>query len=145
MTILVTGGAGYIGSHMVHELVDAGEPVVVLDNLSTGFRFLVPSAVPFVAGDAGDRDLVAKTIAAHGVDTIIHFAASIVVPDSVQRSARLLPQQYHEHPQPARRRGRSRRQAVHLFLDRRGLRQSETTPVREDAPTRRCRLTAPRS
>ena len=59
MTILVTGGAGYIGSHMVHELVDAGEPVVVLDNLSTGFRFLVPGKVPFVAGSTGDRELVA--------------------------------------------------------------------------------------
>jgi UDP-glucose 4-epimerase len=84
MTILVTGGAGYIGSHMVHELVDAGEPVVVLDNLSTGFRFLVPGEVPFVAGSTGDRDLVAQTIAHHGVKSIIHFAASIVVPDSVR-------------------------------------------------------------
>src|SRR5450830_1219873 len=83
MTILVTGGAGYIGSHMVHELVDAGEPVVVLDNLSTGFRFLIPGAVPFVAGSTGDHALVAKTIAQHGVTAIIHFAASIVVPDSV--------------------------------------------------------------
>ena len=84
MTILVTGGAGYIGSHMVHELVDAGEPVVVLDNLSTGFRFLVPGKVPFVAGSTGDRDLVAQTLARHGVTAIIHFAASIVVPDSVR-------------------------------------------------------------
>src|SRR5450631_4392887 len=83
MTILVTGGAGYIGSHMVHELVDAGEPAVVLDNLSTGFRFLIPSSVPFVAGSTGDRDLVAQTIARYGVTAIIHFAASIVVPDSV--------------------------------------------------------------
>jgi UDP-glucose 4-epimerase len=84
MTILVTGGAGYIGSHMVHELVDAGEPIVVLDNLSTGFRFLIPSAVPFVAGSTGDRELVAKTIQRYGVDAIIHFAASIIVPDSVR-------------------------------------------------------------
>ncbi len=84
MTILVTGGAGYIGSHMVHELVDAGEPVVVLDNLSTGFRFLVPGKVAFVAGSTGDRELVAQTIARHGVTAIIHFAASIVVPDSVR-------------------------------------------------------------
>jgi len=84
MTILVTGGAGYIGSHMVHELVDAGEKVVVLDNLSTGFRFLLPTNVPFVAGSTGDRDLVAKTIRQHQVDAIIHFAASIVVPDSVR-------------------------------------------------------------
>ncbi|HEY6859602.1 MAG TPA: UDP-glucose 4-epimerase GalE [Pseudolabrys sp.] len=83
MTVLVTGGAGYIGSHMVHELVDAGEPVVVLDNLSTGFRFLVPSSVPFVAGSTGDRPLVADAIAQHGITAIIHFAASIVVPESV--------------------------------------------------------------
>src|ERR1035437_1427309 len=84
MTILVTGGAGYIGSHMVHELVDAGEPVVVLDNLSTGFRSLIPNSVPFVAGSTGDRDLVAKTLRQHGVTAIIHFAASIVVPHSVR-------------------------------------------------------------
>ena len=83
MTILVTGGAGYIGSHMVHELVDAGEPVVVLDNLSTGFRFLIPASVPFVAGSTGDRALVGDTIARHDITSIIHFAASIVVPESV--------------------------------------------------------------
>ena len=83
MTILVTGGAGYIGSHMVHELVDAGEPVVVLDNLSTGFRFLMPTSVPFVAGSTGDRPLVGEIIAQHRVTAIIHFAASIVVPEFV--------------------------------------------------------------
>jgi len=83
MTILVTGGAGYIGSHMVHELVDAGEPAVVLDNLSTGFRFLFPASVPFVAGSTGDRELVARTIREFGVTSIIHFAASIVVPESI--------------------------------------------------------------
>jgi UDP-glucose 4-epimerase len=84
MTILVTGGAGYIGSHMVHELVDTGEPVVVLDNLSTGFRFLLPGSVPFFVGSTGDRELVARIIAEHQVTAIIHFAASIVVPDSVR-------------------------------------------------------------
>ncbi len=97
MTILVTGGAGYIGSHMVHALVDAGENVVVLDNLSTGFRFLIPAAVPIVVGSTGDRELVAKLIETHRVTAIVHFAASIVVPESVARSARLLPQQHHEH------------------------------------------------
>ena len=84
MTVLVTGGAGYIGSHMVHELVDGGDNVVVLDNLSTGFRFLMPAGVPLVIGSTGDRDLVAKTIRQHGITAIIHFAASIVVPDSVR-------------------------------------------------------------
>src|SRR5258708_6829342 len=83
MTILVTGGAGYIGSHMVHALVDAGESIVVLDNLSTGFDWAVPKAVPLVVGETGDQTLVAALIAAHNVDAIIHFAASIVVPDSV--------------------------------------------------------------
>jgi len=83
MTVLVTGGAGYIGSHMVHELIDAGEPAVVLDNLSTGFRFLIPTSVPFFAGNTGDRALVNDIIARHGITAIIHFAASIVVPESV--------------------------------------------------------------
>jgi UDP-glucose 4-epimerase len=83
MTILVTGGAGYIGSHMVHELNDAGERVTVLDNLSTGFRFLLPSTVPMVVGNTGDQELVAQLIAQHRIDTIIHFAASIVVPESI--------------------------------------------------------------
>ena len=84
MTILVTGGAGYIGSHMVHALVDAGEDVVVLDNLSTGFRFLIPATVPIVVGSTGDRELVAKLIERHRIAAIVHFAASIVVPDSVR-------------------------------------------------------------
>jgi UDP-glucose 4-epimerase len=84
MTILVTGGCGYIGSHMVHALADAGEPVVVLDNLSTGFRAALPKAVPLVVGDVGDGVFVADLIRTHGVTEIIHFAASIVVPDSVR-------------------------------------------------------------
>jgi UDP-glucose 4-epimerase len=67
----------------VHELVDSGEPVVVLDNLSTGFRFLLPNSVPFVSGSTGDRDLVSQTIARYGITAVIHFAASIVVPESV--------------------------------------------------------------
>jgi UDP-glucose 4-epimerase len=83
MTILVTGGAGYIGSHMVHALLDTGESVVVLDNLSTGFRWAVPATVPFVVGDTGDQARVAALVAEHRVDAIIHFAASIVVPESV--------------------------------------------------------------
>lgn len=88
MTILVTGGAGYIGSHMVHALVDAGEPVVVLDNLSTGFEWALPQAAKLVVGDTGDQKLVASLIAQHGVEAIIHFAASIVVPESVSEPLR---------------------------------------------------------
>src|SRR5262247_3838595 len=83
MTVLVTGGAGYIGSHMVYALVDAGERVVVLDNLSTGFDWALPAGGALVVGDTGDQDLVASIIAEHRVRAIVHFAASIVVPDSV--------------------------------------------------------------
>jgi UDP-glucose 4-epimerase len=84
MTILVTGGAGYIGSHMVLELVDAGERVVVLDNLSAGFPWAVAKGVPLIVGDSGDQALAAGLIRDHGIDAIIHFAASVVVPDSVR-------------------------------------------------------------
>ncbi len=83
MAVLVTGGAGYIGSHMVLELLDAGEQVVVLDNLSTGFRWAVPQEVTLVVGDVGDQALVARIIDEHGIDSILHFAARIVVPESV--------------------------------------------------------------
>ena len=84
MTVLVTGGAGYVGSHMVLELVDAGERVVVLDNLSAGFPWAVAEGVPLIVGDIGDQTLVARLIREHGVEAIIHFAASVVVPDSVR-------------------------------------------------------------
>ena len=83
MAILVTGGAGFIGSHMVYALVDAGEPVVVLDDLSAGFDWAVAPGVPLVVGDTGDQELVSRLIAEHGIDSVIHFAASIVVPESV--------------------------------------------------------------
>ncbi|ETR76240.1 UDP-glucose 4-epimerase [Afipia sp. P52-10] len=81
--ILVTGGAGYIGSHMVLSLLDAGEAPVVLDNLSTGARFAVPQNVPFYKGNCGDADLVGAIIKEQGIDTIVHFAASIIVSESM--------------------------------------------------------------
>jgi UDP-glucose 4-epimerase len=84
MSILVTGGAGYIGSHMVHDLADAGERVVVLDNLSTGFDYAIPQGVPLVVGDTGDQNLVGQILHDHEVQSIIHFAASAIVPDSVK-------------------------------------------------------------
>ena len=84
MTVLVTGGAGYIGSHMVLELVDAGERVVVLDNLSTGFRWAIAEQATLVVGDTGDQSLVSRLIRQHRIEAIIHFAASVVVPDSVR-------------------------------------------------------------
>src|SRR5262245_19608750 len=84
MTVLVTGGGGYIGSHMVHALVDAGERVAVLDNLTTGFDWAVAKGASLVIGETGDQPRVAALIAEHRVDAAIHFAASIVVPDSVR-------------------------------------------------------------
>src|ERR1700712_5197179 len=84
MTVLVTGGAGYIGSHMVLALVEAGESVVVIDTLSTGFSTSLPEGVPLFIGDAADENLVEGVIAAHGVESIIHFAGSVVVPDSMR-------------------------------------------------------------
>jgi UDP-glucose 4-epimerase len=84
MTVLVTGGAGYIGSHTVQALVEAGEGVVVIDNLSTGFSNFVPGGVPLFTGDAGDETLVEDVIAQHQVESIIHFAGSVVVPDSMR-------------------------------------------------------------
>ncbi|SRR5579885_35087 len=83
MAVLVTGGAGYIGSHMVLALVDAGEAAVVLDDLSTGFREAVHPKAKLVVGDVSDEKLVASLIKEHKIDAVIHFAAKIVVPDSV--------------------------------------------------------------
>jgi len=81
-TILVTGGAGYIGSHVVRQLVTAGEAVVVLDNLSTGFRSAVLGA-ELIVGDTGDKALVSRILSEHNVDTVLHFAAHTIVPESV--------------------------------------------------------------
>jgi UDP-glucose 4-epimerase len=92
MTVLVSGGAGYIGSHMAHLLLDRGEKVVVIDNLSTGRRESVADDAIFVEGNVGDRDLVRRTIAEHDIDAVIHFAGSIVVPESVQK-----PLEYYEN------------------------------------------------
>lgn len=83
MTVLVTGGAGYIGSHMVLALIDAGEDVVVLDDLSTGFKRAVHPKAKLVIGDVADEKLVASLIKENGINAAIHFAARIVVPDSV--------------------------------------------------------------
>lgn len=83
-TVLVTGGAGYIGSHAVLALLDGGWPVAVVDNLTTGFRFAVPDAVSFYEGDIEDAALIARIIAEQKVGAIMHFAGSIVVPESVE-------------------------------------------------------------
>ena len=82
-SVLVTGGAGYIGSHAVLALKDAGWPVAVIDNLTTGFRFAIPEDVPLYEGDIEDADLLARIFAEQGAGAIMHFAGSIVVPESV--------------------------------------------------------------
>lgn len=82
--VLVTGGAGYIGSHAVLALKDAGWDVAVIDNLVTGFAFAVPDGVPLYQGDIADGDLLARIFAEHGIKAIMHFAGSVVVPESVE-------------------------------------------------------------
>src|SRR5690606_14789325 len=82
MSILVTGGAGYIGSHVVRQLRERNETVVVLDNLSTGFRSAILGA-PLVVGDTGDRELVTDVLREHRIETVMHFAAHTIVPESV--------------------------------------------------------------
>lgn len=90
--VLVTGGAGYIGSHAVHALRDAGRPVVVVDDLSTGFRFAIPEGVPFYEGDIADAELLARIFEEQEIAAIMHFAGSIIVPESVEQ-----PLKYYEN------------------------------------------------
>jgi UDP-glucose 4-epimerase len=82
-TVMVTGGAGYIGSHAVLALLDAGWSVVVLDNLSSGFRWAIPEGATLVEGDVADMALVGRTLEEHGIGAILHFAGSILVAESV--------------------------------------------------------------
>jgi len=91
MAVLVSGGAGYIGSHMVLALLESGEKAVVLDDLSTGFRSAVPPGVPLYVGDIADAALVTEVIRRHHISEIAHFAARTVVPDSVR-----MPLAYYE-------------------------------------------------
>ena len=81
--VLVTGGAGYIGSHAILALREAGYPVVVIDNLSTGERRLVPKDVPLVVGNIADQELVSAVISEHKCKAAMHFAGSIIVPESI--------------------------------------------------------------
>ncbi len=85
MSVLVTGGAGYIGSHMTYALLERGEDVVVLDNLTTGVRELISPRATFIQGDVADQLLLREIIKRHGIDAVIHFAGSVIVPESVER------------------------------------------------------------
>jgi UDP-glucose 4-epimerase len=136
MTVLVTGGAGYIGSHMVHALADAGESVAVVDNLSSGFSRFIPEGVPLYIGDAGDENLVEGVIRSHSVDAIIHFAGSIVVPESLRD-----PLGYYRNNTGTTRNvlASAVRCGVKKFIFSSTAAvygNPERTPVAEDAPTR---------
>lgn len=132
--VLVTGGAGYIGSHAVLALRDAGWPVAVIDNLSTGFRFAVLDDVAFYEGDIGDADLLARIIAENDIGAIMHFAGSIVVPESVADPLKY----YHNNTANSRTlieaavRGNVRRFIFSSTAATYGT--PETSPVTEDAP-----------
>lgn len=92
MTVLVTGGAGYIGSHMVWELLDHGMEIVVVDNLVTGFEWSVPPGVTFIKGDVGDQSFMEEVLQENEITEIIHFAGSVVVPESLEN-----PLKYYEN------------------------------------------------
>ena len=135
-TVLVTGGAGYIGSHVVLALLDGGWPVVVVDDLSSGRRAAIPPGVPLVEGDVGDADLIARVIQEHAVGTVMHFAGSIIVPESVER-----PLDYYRNNtsnslaliEACRQAGVDR----FVFSSTAAVYgMAEATPIDEDAPTR---------
>lgn len=136
LPVLVTGGAGYIGSHAVLALKDAGWPVAVIDNLVTGFRFAVPEGVPFYEGDIADADLVARIIAEQGVKAVMHFAGSVVVPESVEN-----PLKYYNNNTA---KSRALIEAAvtggvpHFIFSSTAATYGipETSPVREDCPQR---------
>lgn len=135
-SVLVTGGAGYIGSHAVLALLDAGHMPVVIDNLVTGFRWAVPDSVPFVEGNVADESLVAKTIADHRIEAIMHFAGSVVVPESVSD-----PLKYYRNNTAASRsliESAVKSGVKHFIFSSTAATYGipDVSPVREDTPTR---------
>jgi UDP-glucose 4-epimerase len=135
-TVLVTGGAGYIGSHAVLALKAAGHRPVVLDDLSNGERRLVPADVPLVEGDVGDPALLARVMAGHGIEAVMHFAGSIVVPESVAD-----PLKYYANNSAASltlvRAALDRRVRAFIFSSTAAVYGApETVPIAETSPTR---------
>lgn len=136
ISVLVTGGAGYIGSHAVLALQDAGYPVAVIDNLVTGFRFAVPEGVPFYEGDIEDNALLRRIFAEQGTRAVMHFAGSVVVPESVSNPLKY----YHNNTAKSR----SLIAAVveagigHFIFSSTAATYgtAEVSPVTEDAPQR---------
>ncbi len=140
MPVLVTGGAGYIGSHAVLALGDAGRPVAVIDNLTTGFRFAVPDDVPFYEGDIEDSALLARIFAERGMGegrgAIMHFAGSIIVPESVENPLKY----YHNNTAKSRALIESAVQAgvPHFIFSSTAATYGipEASPVTEETPRR---------
>ena len=136
LPVLVTGGAGYIGSHAVLALTDAGWPVTVIDNLTTGFRWAVPADVPFYEGDIADGALLARIFAEQGIRAVMHFAGSIIVPESVEN-----PLKYYENNTAKSRAVIAAAVAAgvpHMIFSSTAATYGipEVSPVREDSPKR---------
>lgn len=135
LTVLVTGGAGYIGSHAVLALLDSGHRPVVIDNLVTGFRWAVPDNVSFFEGDIADSELVAKIIKDEAVDAVMHFAGSVVVPESVENPLKY----YHNNTAKTRSLIESivQNNVRHMIFSSTAATYGipEVSPVREDMPT----------
>ena len=133
--VLVTGGAGYIGSHAVLALKDAGHMPVVIDNLVTGFRWALPTDVAFHHGDIADSELVARIIETYKIEAIMHFAGSVVVPESVENPLKY----YHNNTSNSRAlidsaiTGGVRHMIFSSTAATYGI--PEQSPVREDMPT----------
>ncbi len=134
LPVLVTGGAGYIGSHAVLALRDRGTPVAVIDNLTTGFRFAIPEDVAFYEGDIADTELVARIVAEQGIGAVMHFAGSIIVPESVENPLKY----YHNNTAKSRSLLESVVQAGvrHFIFSSTAATYGipETSPVSEDMP-----------
>ena len=132
--VLVTGGAGYIGSHAVLALCDAGWPVAVIDNLTTGFRFAIPAGVPFYEGDIEDAALLARIFAEQGTGAIMHFAGSIIVPESVENPLKY----YHNNTAKSRAliEAAVRGGVGHMIFSSTAATYGipESSPVEEDSP-----------
>jgi UDP-glucose 4-epimerase len=136
LNVLVTGGAGYIGSHAVLALLDSGHRPVIIDNLSTGFRWLVPDQVAFYEGDIADPHLVGQIIENERIDAAMHFAGSIVVPESVENPLKY----YHNNTVKTRALIESliENHVRHMIFSSTAATYGipESSPVREDMPTR---------
>jgi UDP-glucose 4-epimerase len=136
LTVLVTGGAGYIGSHAILALLDSGHRPVVIDNLVTGFRWAVPDGVSFYEGDIADSELVTQIIRDEAINAVMHFAGSVVVPESVENPLKY----YHNNTAKTRAlietivQGNVRHMIFSSTAATYGI--PETSPVREDMPTR---------